>query len=403
MARRITVVVSQGQSANPAKRKLEEDLVAALLGERGVEVAVVPHLYDLTPEGTGMLCLRGIAGDLVLLSWLYPRAARWILDRNDIRGQEGVTLLGSEEEDDEDEEATPDGSGGGSSDSDDDGGPADNGKPRVLDSRPLPARRIYCLDLRTADRPEPYLEEIRRIVRDSQVQTVELSGWINGTPRPEQMERYLSPAPGNVAAEGRESRVESQEPEAGTASGVPPPPLRAPAEGRSGEGQGEGATGEASPPQPVRVQEDPARRWYPVIDYSRCTNCLECLDFCLFGVYGVDKIDTILVEQPDNCRKGCPACSRVCPENAIIFPQHKTPAIAGSPEGSAGALKIDLSKLFGAPEGLAAAVHERDVELVAAGREAVGATVGMPKRQEHKPAAPKDDLDKLMDQLDGAL
>ena len=39
--------------------------------------------------------------------------------------------------------------------------------------------------------------------------------------------------------------------------------------------------------------------------------------------------ETILVEQPDNCRKGCPACSRVCPENAIIFPQHKTPAIAG--------------------------------------------------------------------------
>ena len=34
MARKLTVVVSQGQSANPAKRKLEEDLVAGLLFER---------------------------------------------------------------------------------------------------------------------------------------------------------------------------------------------------------------------------------------------------------------------------------------------------------------------------------------------------------------------------------
>ena len=88
---------------------------------------------------------------------------------------------------------------------------------------------------------------------------------------------------------------------------------------------------ESPPAQPVVIAEEPARRWYPVIDFSRCTNCMECIDFCLFGVYGVDRTETILVEQPDNCRKGCPACSRVCPENAIIFPQHKTPAIAGSP------------------------------------------------------------------------
>jgi NAD-dependent dihydropyrimidine dehydrogenase PreA subunit len=127
---------------------------------------------------------------------------------------------------------------------------------------------------------------------------------------------------------------------------------------------------------------------------------LECLDFCLFGVYGVGNAETILVEQPDNCRKGCPACSRVCPENAIIFPQHKTPAIAGSPDGSAGGLKIDLSKLFGAPDAMEVAVIERDVELVAAGRDAVGMAVGIPKRQSGKSGGPKDDLDNLIDQLD---
>jgi MinD superfamily P-loop ATPase len=140
-----------------------------------------------------------------------------------------------------------------------------------------------------------------------------------------------------------------------------------------------------------------------VIDYSRCTNCMECIDFCLFGVYGVDRAETILVEQPDNCRKGCPACSRVCPENAIIFPQHKTPTIAGAPV-VAGALKIDLSKLFGAPEtgetAEQAAIRERDEQLVLAGRQAVGATIGLPKRHEARPAAPKDELDSLIDALD---
>jgi ferredoxin len=120
---------------------------------------------------------------------------------------------------------------------------------------------------------------------------------------------------------------------------------------------------------------------------------MECIDFCLFGVYGVDRAQAILVEQPDNCRKGCPACSRVCPANAIMFPQHKTPAIAGSASESAGGLKIDLSQLFGAPSAVEIAAQERDVELVAVGRDAVGLTVGIPKRQAGKASGPKDDLD----------
>ena len=91
--KRLTVVVSQGQSASPAKRRLEEDIVGALLMERGVEVTVIPHLYDLAPDGTGMLCLQGIAGDMVVLSWLYPRAAHWILSRNQVKGHVGQTLL----------------------------------------------------------------------------------------------------------------------------------------------------------------------------------------------------------------------------------------------------------------------------------------------------------------------
>ena len=70
--------------------------------------------------------------------------------------------------------------------------------------------------------------------------------------------------------------------------------------------------------------------WYPIIDYSRCTSCGQCADFCLFGVY--DKIDNkVVVVNPKGCKNKCPACARICPQIAIIFPkyEHKG-AISGS-------------------------------------------------------------------------
>ena len=53
--------------------------------------------------------------------------------------------------------------------------------------------------------------------------------------------------------------------------------------------------------------------WFPVIDFDRCTNCMQCLSFCLFDVYGVDEEQQIQVQNNDNCKTNCPACSRVCP------------------------------------------------------------------------------------------
>jgi hypothetical protein len=127
---------------------------------------------------------------------------------------------------------------------------------------------------------------------------------------------------------------------------------------------------------------------------------MECIDFCLFGVYGVDSLERITVENQDNCKRGCPACSRVCPEHAIMFPDFKTPAIAGAPVGNISGLKIDLTKLFGGGDAIAIAAQERDRELVRDGRDAVGLTVGIPKRQTGKTQDRKDDLDNLMDALD---
>jgi len=70
--------------------------------------------------------------------------------------------------------------------------------------------------------------------------------------------------------------------------------------------------------------------WYPMIDYTRCTACGQCSDFCLFGVY--EKRDNkVVVINPKGCKNNCPACGRICPQTAIVFPKYEHDgAIAGS-------------------------------------------------------------------------
>jgi ferredoxin len=331
---RLTVVVSQAQGKNPAKRALEEAIVAALILEPGLDVSVVPYLYDLGPDHTGRLFLESVAGDMVVLSWMYPRAAFWLLDRDGIKGHYGESLLkppAADEDEDEEEEPEPS---------------------KGIGSVEVSDRHIYCLDLRDFNNHEPYLGEIRRIALEcDQRREAKLAQAAQSHPVVVQLGQY----------------ERAKEPAAFPAD---------------------------------KLLEQPGRRWYPVIDYSRCTNCMECLDFCLFGVYGVDGLDRIRVENQDNCKRGCPACSRVCPEHAIMFPDYKTPAIAGAPVGGVSGLKIDLSRLFGGGDALQIAAQERDTELVRDGRTAVGMTVGIPKRQANKAQEPKDDLDRLMDSLD---
>jgi NAD-dependent dihydropyrimidine dehydrogenase PreA subunit len=91
--------------------------------------------------------------------------------------------------------------------------------------------------------------------------------------------------------------------------------------------------------------------WFPVIDYSRCTNCMQCLSFCLFDVYGVSEDNKIQVQNNDNCKTNCPACSRVCPEVAIMFPKYQAGPINGDEINEADAgrekIKVDISSLLG--------------------------------------------------------
>ena len=321
-----TIVVSRGQSRNPKKRELEKVISDAAQRMEGVSVLVVPHLYDLPKGSDSYKKLNEIEGDIVVVSWIFPRAAHWVLDRNGIQGQFCESQLAVESNSEEPEQEP-------AGELDDESEAVE----RVTDLYPRPGRSIHCLDLKVTDRPAAFIEEIHRIV---------------GVPTDDASPTSLPIIGGQIQ----------------------------------------------------QVDETTSRRWYPVIDYSRCTNCMECVDFCLFGVYGVDGVESILVEQPDNCRKGCPACSRVCPENAIIFPQHKAPAIAGAQIDGDEGFKIDLSQLFGAPadsnDPIATAARERDEQLLLAGRGAVGIDEQLRKRQVDLSEKPKDKLDVLIDSLD---
>lgn len=347
----LTIVISQGQSRSPDKRDLEQAVADAASVMPGVRVLKVPHLYDLAKDSETYKTLRSLDGDLVVLSWLFDRATHWTLDRHGVRGQVGEVLLKQDQDDDDDEESTD----------------VPEDLERVTDSQPRSSRTIYCIDFRASQNAADYAGEFSRIVAERN------SKWLAGSATDAQLARFSQPT--NNTFVGAPATTESVTASLFGTSAV------------------------------ATIDEHPGRRWYPVIDFSRCTNCMECIDFCLFGVYGVDTVETIVVEQPDNCRKGCPACSRVCPQNAIIFPQHKTPAIAGAPVDTGG-LKIDLSKLFGAPdEGEDAAVvaaRERDEQLILAGRQAVGLTEGISDRLAKQSDASKkhDELDDLIDQLD---
>ena len=299
MTQRITVILSRDRTAATAGANLDGKLKSELGRLAGVDVVELPHLYDLLPDGSGVGLLRSIAGDMIVLAWLYPRSSYWVLRANQIQGRFLDAAADAEEE-----------------------GSAETS---VGSSAESPGRAIWCLDLRSHDEPQPFLESIARIV------TLKT---------------------GDRPAQAADSHVKT-------------------------------------------VEETTNPRWYPIIDFDRCTNCLECLNFCLFGVFGVGASNEIIIEEPDACRAGCPACSRICPQGAIMFPQHGDPAIAGDANASLESLKLDLSQLFAGINPAEMAASERDRALAeregqaSDGSSAPGAT-----------SPRKDDLDQLVDELD---
>src|SRR5262249_15840424 len=100
------------------------------------------------PDHTGRMYLEGVTGDLAILTWHFPRAAYWLLDRIGVKGHEGVTQIKSPVEDEEESE-------GGSE------------PPKGIGSAgAVPHRYIYCVDVRDFNTPDPYLSELRRIATE---------------------------------------------------------------------------------------------------------------------------------------------------------------------------------------------------------------------------------------------
>lgn len=117
--------------------------------------------------------------------------------------------------------------------------------------------------------------------------------------------------------------------------------------------------------------------WFPVIDYDRCTNCKQCLSFCLFGVFGSDADDRVEVRSPDRCKTGCPACARVCPNLAIMFPKYEKGPINGDEvreeDLKRGAVKVDVGALLGQDIHASLRARNRQArERFSAAREASG-------------------------------
>jgi len=133
--------------------------------------------------------------------------------------------------------------------------------------------------------------------------------------------------------------------------------------------------------------------WFPVLDRQRCTDCKQCLNFCLFDVYAVDDAGHVRVRNPANCKNECPACARVCPEAAIIFPKYPDPPINGAEVDDASleneSMTADLPSLL--QGGVADALRRRS-----------DATKKRFSRERDKEQALKERCDCLV-QLQGSL
>lgn len=62
-----------------------------------------------------------------------------------------------------------------------------------------------------------------------------------------------------------------------------------------------------------------AKAWYPVVDYTLCTECGTCVSKCPHDVYDVEKAPTPIVVRPVDCVDHCHGCGNRCPVGAITY------------------------------------------------------------------------------------
>lgn len=61
--------------------------------------------------------------------------------------------------------------------------------------------------------------------------------------------------------------------------------------------------------------------WFPTIDAEKCIGCRECITICKNDVLAFDEEkQKSKVVNPYNCVVECRTCARLCPAEAISFP-----------------------------------------------------------------------------------
>ena len=67
--------------------------------------------------------------------------------------------------------------------------------------------------------------------------------------------------------------------------------------------------------------------WCPLVSYEKCDLCNgdpQCLKFCPHDVFAVEgSPPKLTVKNPNNCVVFCRSCRKVCPTDALGFPQKK--------------------------------------------------------------------------------
>ena len=63
--------------------------------------------------------------------------------------------------------------------------------------------------------------------------------------------------------------------------------------------------------------------WYPTIQEDLCTGCGSCLEFCSNNVFELGDDGMMKVINPYNCVVGCASCEKMCPVEAITFPDQQ--------------------------------------------------------------------------------
>lgn len=273
------VVISKSFPSSPEKERIEEELAEKLVAH-GLDTVVMPHICHLAPDAKSLSFLQTSDEPIIFLGWLQPRASFWSLMRLGIKGKMTQTFaLG-----------TPD------------------IQERLIATINL-AERCYCCENQTDERGE-------EIQGRSGGKFMEDAGFLEGFG--DSPAEHLHSLSDHCCCNGSlechdfclciDRWIEKIKDLLG----------------------GRFPAAKAS----IKRFEDPLMEgWYPIIDYSRCNQCLQCLEFCLFGVYETDAKGNLVVMNPDACKPGCPACSRVCPEMAIIFPLYEDDAAIAGAEG----------------------------------------------------------------------